>query len=344
MQYTLKSARRILRASSNAYGQNELRDSINRAIQSLAGMKGWVHLRKILRFVSEGPHFALPQGYAGIVRACVNGRPTTVRAQDFRFIQSGPGELSHPPSGFCPVRASNIVDVGMKPVMCEPRAPFRVFATAACASRERDDGSSYTGSADARIVVRGFSPSGELVRVELVPAKESVYASDGTLVAGDGTTELTVPDTQIQTVTEVTLDGTDEYVTLYAEDPLTDVRWPIALYNPYIEAPEFRHYEIAGVPPNVPVELLLECRIDPVPLVEDTDVLPLNSINPVEWAIRGDWQMKAGETEAAQKYYGMAANWLNALETTEGTVQTSVVVNSVLGNSFGEISAESVNI
>ena len=58
MQYTLKSARRILRESSNAYGQNDLRDSINRAIQSLAGMKGWVHLRKsntepIIRVYSE---------------------------------------------------------------------------------------------------------------------------------------------------------------------------------------------------------------------------------------------------------------------------------------------------
>lgn len=328
MQYTLKSARRILKESSNAYGQNDLRDSVNRAIQGLAGMKGWVHLRKILRFISVGPHFALPQGCAGVVRACVNGRPATVRAQDFRFIQSGPGELNRPPSGFCFVRASNIVDIGMKPVMVEPYAPFKVFATAPCET---------PASASARIVVRGVAPSGELVRVTLTPARGNAYDPDE---AG----QFEASTEQFQTITEVTLDGTDEYVTLFAEDALTGERRPIALYNPYIEAPEFRHYEIAGIPPGAPIELLLECRIDPVPLVEDSDVLPINSINPIEWMIRGDWQMKAGETEAAQKYYGMAANWLNALETTEGTVQTSVVVNSVLNNSFGEISAESVNI
>ena len=73
-------------------------------------------------------------------------------------------------------------------------------------------------------------------------------------------------------------------------------------------------------------------------------MLPFPSLNPVEWMIRGDWMMKAGETENAQKYYSMAANWLKALEVTEATAQTSVVVNSVFDNSMGEISMESVNI
>ena len=86
MQYTLGQAKKRLAASCNAYGQNDLRDLINNAIQALAGMTGWECLRKVLRFSSAGPGFVLPQGCAGLVRACVNGRPTTVRGQDFRFI------------------------------------------------------------------------------------------------------------------------------------------------------------------------------------------------------------------------------------------------------------------
>lgn len=327
MQFTLKTAKKRLVESSNAYGQNDLRDIVNNAIQHLSTMAGWERLRRVLRFCTVGPHFVLPQGCAGIVRACVNGRPTTVRAQDFRFLHSGPGEMARPPSGFCFVRASNIIDAGMKPVMFEPMAPFRVFATAPHAGG--------TGSANARIVVKGISPAGEFVQVVLSPAPES----DGPSFTG-----VVVPATVFQNVTEVTLDGTDEYVTLYAEDVVTEVRWPIAVYNPFIEAPEFRHYDIRDVNPGQPIELLVECRIDPVPLVEDTDVVMLPSFNPIEWVVRGDWQMKAGETEAAQKYYSMAANWLKALEVVETTEQTSIVVNSVFDNSLGEVSMESVNI
>lgn len=340
MQYTLKTARKYLRESSNAYGRNDLRDSINLAIQNLSYMTGWERLRKILRFFSVGPHFVLPQGCAGIVRACVNGRPTTVRAQDFRFIHSGPGELNRPPSGFCFIRASNIVDIGFKPVMFEPRGPFRLVAFSKRADPTYEgSGAQQTEVGRPRLHVAGTTPEGSVARsiVDVhVPSDPDAYTDD---TQADGPV--------YHTVVEVSLEFAEDkadYISLWAEDTLTGERTPIALYNPYIEAPEFRHYEIAGIPPHAPIELLLECRIDPVPLVNDTDVLPFPSLNPVEWMIRGDWMMKAGETENAQKYYSMAANWLKALEVTEATVQTSVVVNSVFDNSMGEISMESVNI
>ena len=335
MQYTLKTARKYLRESSNAYGQNDLRDSINLAIQNLSYMTGWERLRKILRFFSVGPHFVLPQGCAGIVRACVNGRPTTVRAQDFRFIHSGPGELNRPPSGFCFVRASNVVDVGFKPVMFEPRGPFRLVALSGRAdTTEERAGDGTTVVHEPCLHVAGTTPEGTVARTTVV-----VHEDTEVDVASESTVFHTIAEVSL----EYTEDKTD-YISLWAEDTLTLERTPIALYNPYIEAPEFRHYEIAGIPPHAPIELLLECRLDPVPLVNDTDVLPFPSLNPVEWMIRGDWMMKAGETENAQKYYSMAANWLKALEVTEATAQTSVVVNSVFDNSMGEISMESVNI
>jgi len=343
MQYTLKTARKYLRESSNAYGQNDLRDSINLAIQNLSYMTGWERLRKILRFFSVGPHFVLPQGCAGIVRACVNGRPTTVRAQDFRFIHSGPGELNRPPSGFCFIRASNLVDVGFKPVMFEPRAPFRLiaFSRRAVPTTEEDPETHQPREVGRPTLhVAGTTPEGVVKRTVLV-----VNVSDNDYAAMDGTPAA--DETIFTTIVEVSLEYADDkadYISLWAEDTITLERTPIAIYNPYIEAPEFRHYEIAGIPPAAPIELLLECRLDPVPLVNDTDVLPFPSLNPIEWMIRGDWMMKAGETENAQKYYTMAANWMKALEVTEATAQTSVVVNSVFDNSMGEISMESVNI
>lgn len=319
MQYTLASARRILRESSNAYGQNDLRDSINRAIQNLSGMAGWDRLRKVLRFHAVGPHFALPQGCAGIVRVCMNGHPATVRAQDFRFLQSGPGELNRLPPGFCPVRSSNVIDVGFKPVMFEPHGGFRLFAV--------------SQSGGVKIVVRGLAPDGDLVRQELTSLPDSALQDD-----------FEVEGPELRVITEVTLPDAEERSFLYAEELATGRRYPIAAYHPMVEAPEFRHYELANVRPGQPVELLVECRIDPLPLVEETDVLALPSINPVEWMIRGDWCMKANETEAAQKYYGMAANWLKALEVTEATAEVPVVVNSRMLGSPGELTMDAFNI
>ena len=333
MKYTLGQAKKALVASSDAYGQDELRDLINKAIQALSGMTGWECLRKVLRFSSAGPGFVLPQGCAGLVRACVNGRPTTVRGQDFRFLQSGPGDLRHPPKGFCLIQADNIEDIGMKPVMVEPPNCFRLFA--------------YTKSGDNRpLAVRAVATSGEIRNLKLNPFKIPEYSDDGTsVVSGTAIIDAAPLAVTLQNILEVSLpDDASEYYYLYAEDQLTGDRYPIAQYHPEIKAPEFRHYEIVGIPPGRPIELLLEVRVDPIPLVEDSDVIPFPSLEPIEWMIRADWQMKAGEVTAATNYQNKAAQWLKAQEITNDTVQTQVVINSIFSGSPGEISAESVNI
>ena len=69
MQFTLKTAKTRLAGSSNAYGQNDLRDLINNAIQHLSTMAGWERLRRVLRFCAVGPHFVLPQGWASFAHA-----------------------------------------------------------------------------------------------------------------------------------------------------------------------------------------------------------------------------------------------------------------------------------
>ena len=112
MQYTLGQAIRKLSTTSHAYGADNVADGINDAIQALAGLTGWECLRKVLRIFSAQPSFALPQGCAGLVRACVGGRPVSVRGQDFEFLHSGPGDIRTPPPGFSRIPNANIVDRG----------------------------------------------------------------------------------------------------------------------------------------------------------------------------------------------------------------------------------------
>ena len=340
MQYTLGQAKKALVESAHAYGQDDIRELINRAIQALAGMSGWECLRKVLRFSSAGPGFVLPQGCAGLVRACVNGHPTTVRGQDFRFLQSGPGDLRHPPRGFCRVHADNIEDIGMKPVMVEPPNRFRLFVYTASGRAEDSSGGTLL------MTVRGIGPDGELRTVKLAPHEIPKYDDTGSsVIEGTALQDATPLGVDFQVIIEVTIpDAATEYYYLYAEDQITGYRSLIGQYHPEIKAPEFRHYEIVGVPPGHPIELLVETRIDPIPLVEDTDILPFSCLEPIEWMIRAVWQMKAGEVTCATNYQNKAAQWLKAQEVTYDTVQTQVVINSIFEGSPGEISADSVNI
>lgn len=322
MQYTLKQAMATLSSATHAYGVTDVKTAINRAIQSLAGMTAWECLRKTIRFLSAGPEFSLPQGCAGLVRVCVNGRPTTLRGRDFKFLQSGPGDTLRPPAGFRRVNGENIIDLGWFPVMVEPQRPSRLFAYA-------------DGGNEPPVIVRGLDSSGREIHATLVPNDPSVPVA-----------EASPSDEVFHNIFEIVLDDSAEaYVTLFAADAAVPAyRFPIGLYHPYIKAPQFRRYQLQGMLPGRPVEILAETRVDPVPLIRDSDVLPLTSLDPIEWMIRYDWLMKANEADAAMKYQNQAAQWLKAQEITDNTVQTPIVVNSVFDGSMGEVSEEAFNV
>ena len=307
---------------SSAYGVADIGEAINDAVQALAGMSGWECLRKVVRIVSARPAFALPQGCAGLVRACVAGRPASVRGQDFEFLHSGPGDLRRPPPGFCPVPASGLVDRGYSPLTFDPLSPYRLLAV-----------SSGTEPAP-ELSVNAVLASGEICRFD-VPV----------LVSGDDV-ESATPDGHAVVETlgvTVDVDCTSAYTNLFAV--LGDgSRVRVAQYHPQVSAPRFRRYEIQGMPPGLPVDVLAEVRLDPLPLVESGDILPFDSLEPVEWMIQSAWYTKSGEIDAAQKMHALAAGWLKAREITNDTVQTPVVVNSLFSGSPGEVSMEAVNI
>ena len=335
MQYTLGQARKRLSASSHAYGCGDVRDLINNAIQALSAMSGWECLRRVIRMFSVGPGFVLPQGCAGLVRACVNGNPSSVRGQDFRFLQSGPGDLTRPPVGFHPIDARNILDMGTAPVMFDVKGPFRLAAFV--------DGT----ESQPIVTVRGYTPDGTLRRTTLIPHFNASYDSvTGNLVDGTSDPQETEPDScDYMTIEEVSLaESASKYVYLWATEAATGRKTMIGMYHPEVKAPEFRRYYISGVKPDEPVDILAETRIDPLPLIEDTDIVPLPCLEPIEWMIRADWQLKAGEATAAVKLQDLAAKWLKAQEVTNDTIQTQVVINSVFAGSPGEISMDSVNI
>lgn len=358
MFYTLADAIEDLKGTQGVYASADLRTLVNKAVRALARMKGWQCLRKVVRFISDSPQFTLPQGCSGLVRACVNGRPATVRGQDFRFLHSGPGDtdvmtVRRPPPGFTAVR--NITSAGVSPVMTEAPGPFRLFGYADAA----ESGSAAPAPA---LVVTAVDSGGRLVKVPVVPGDGGLlhdwpqYAADGTLSSGTEVDDATVSPTDLAAVVSVAVGHdesgafapgatSDRYVTLYgAYGPNLSVRAPVALYHPGVAAPAFRRYSVSGVPPDRPFEVLAEATIDPLPLVSMSDVLPFEALEPVEWMIRADWEMRSGEVSKAEKYRADAAQWLQAQEIADETFQTSVVVNSVYTGSMGELTGEMENI
>lgn len=332
MQYTLSSAISELRDSNGAYGNDDLAKAINKALDGLSGMKSWQCLRKTLRFISAGPCFALPQGCAGLVRACVNGKPVTVRGREFRFLQSGPGDTSvrRPPPGFFP---ANVVDLGTFPTMVEPCNEYVLFAYA-------------DGDNPPAMSVKGTDHTGREVRVEFGAEDYFRWPHEG----GVDPFDAEVPDgPKLMSVDSVVLKRTGETppsdgVTLYAAPVFGEPRAAIAQYHPRVAVPRFHRYELQGARPGQPVELLVEALVDPLPLVHDDDVLPFDGLEPVEWMIRADWAMKAGENGQAEKYRQAAAQWLQSREVRDETVQTQVVINTAMAGTPGEISMEAYNI
>lgn len=333
MRYTLDQACERLSGYSHAYGVTDVKTAINAAVQALAGLSGWECLRRVVRTISAGPVFALPQGCAGLVRACVNGRPMTVRGQDFQFLQSGPGDVvARPPRGFTLVPPSNVERTGDRPTVIEPVGPFRLFA--------------FTeGTSEPFLTVRGLDAQGRIVRTNLPMHERPTYdPSTGALLTGSEP-EDTEPDSgELVQITEVVLDKcATSYVSLYARQADgSTVR--LAQYHPTIRVPVFQRYRIAGIAPDQPVEILAEVRIDPLPLIDDSDVLPFEGIEPIEYMILYSWKMASSEVDAARKYKEEAVAWLRSQEIAANTVQTQFTINSSPIGTMGDISMESANI
>lgn len=333
MRYTLDQACEKLSNYQHAYGVIDVRDAINSAVQALAGLAGWERLRKVVRFFSACPEFALPQGCAGLVRACVNGKPVTMRGQDFRFLQSGPGdEFSRPSGGFSLIPPKNIESVGYSPLMFEPKCPFRLAAFS-------------DGESEPPISVKGTDVSGRSTKSVLPMQSFPSYGPGGELESGVEPEDAEFGDVVYGSVSDVVLDRcASRYVTLYAKDEETGEVSKVALYHPSVRVPVFKHYVISGYPADRPVEILAEVRVDPLPMVDDDDVLPFDGVEPIEYMLLYMWKMKSSEIDAARKYKEEAANWLKSQEIVEDTVQTSIVFNGTSIGSMGDVSGEAYNI
>jgi len=104
----------------------------------------------------------------------------------------------------------------------------------------------------------------------------------------------------------------------------------LAVVHPGQQFPEFTRYRLPGfdtATADKTYRLLAEVAVRFLPLVEDDDVLPLDSLTAVQYMMQAMWNMDAGEIKAADDFRNRAELALIRREDTEGERQTLVVVN-----------------
>lgn len=322
MKYTFGDAKRILVGSAHSKAV-DVGQKINDAVQALCGANPWEHefLRQVVRISSATPVFSLPQGAAGLVRACVNGRPVSLHGQDFQFLSSGPGDLGHVGPGFRMLSAQDIEDLGQSPVWWQPMVPSYLAAT------------TTSDRPQPPITVHAVAPDGERFTFQIEPAQPG---------------ESPVFDTSraVATVESVVLDqSADGYICLHATDRATqNFSVTIAKYHPSFRVPQFRCYRINSCPHRGPYDILAEVQVEPFPFIDDDDVLPFPTLEPIKCMMLYQWNFQNNETAAAEKYLTQALQWLGRFNSAKNTVQVPTVMNVQYNMSMGELSNWCVNL
>ena len=321
--FTFGQAKKLLNRSPYVQGTSDVGERINAAVAALAGLSGWEFLRRLVRTFSATPLFTLPQGVAGLTRLCVNGRPASIHGTDYQFLHSGPGDLEgYVRNGFRMLRSSDVADLGFSPTMVPLRGPTFLAATAAHVAE---------GRAQAPLTVTGITSDG----VRAVRKYDVAQGLFGAAPAYEAFHETR--DTAFLSIESVVLDShADDYITLWGMSQSGSVDM-LGHYHPSIQVPKFRQYRIEAGPG--PFDILAEVRVDPLPLVNDEDVIPIPSIEPIKLMMLYESYLILNELTTAQQYMQQAVSWLQQMQVADNTVQTPVVQNTLFEGSGGEISA-----
>ena len=321
--FTFGQAKRLLNRTPYVQGTADVGERINAAVAALAGLNGWEFLRRLVRIFSATPVFSLPQGVAGLVRICVNGRPASLHGTDYQFLHSGPGDLeSYVSRGYRLLRSSDVADLGYSPTIFPVTEPVFLAATSA----HVDD-----GRAQAPVTVTGLTPNG--IRVtKRYEVGQGVFGQPPGYPAFHANA-----DTAFMSIESVVLDShADEYISLWGLTP-GGMTYMLGHYHPSVQVPRFRQYRIEAGPG--PFDILAEVRVDPLPLVDDSDVMPIPSIEPIKLMMLYESHLDLNELTTAQQYMQQAVAWLQQMQVADNTVQTPVVQNTLFEGSGGEVSA-----
>ena len=317
MKHTFAKAKRALAKYTDATGLADIGGAINTAIDELANTSNWQRMKRTVRLTAHAEYVALPQDCESIIRAAVDGVPVSMKGTDYDFLHAGPGDLDYLTPGYSPIDTYGIQDLGFFPTMyaLTDTMPLAAFAT----------GTLPTGT----LQVRGKNADGDIISAD-VPI--NAWTELGVMPAG--ATATTASFAEIDSVT-LPSDAT-EYISLYGI--LDGTYYFLSRMNPQVDVPEFRRYRMPGFSTTVGTtyHVLAEVRLRFLPLVNDRDVLPFDSLLPVQYMLQSMASMNACEKKDAVEYRQLAAQSMVTRENAQQEKQGFVVLNTLYEGSLGQ--------
>jgi hypothetical protein len=326
MRYTYGQAKQALARFASGYGLMDVGAAVNTAMDELSRSRTWARLRKTVRLDVGSEYFALPQDCGALIRAAVDRTPVTVRGTEYEFLHSGPGDLDFTEAGWAPL--NGVQRVGVFPTMygLSDIMSLAAFSTAAPTGPLR---------------VRGRDVNGDKIAVT-VPV--NVWTGPDDVVDPDTVSKTTEEFADIDSVTLPS--DASGYITLSAINADGDV-YVLSRMHPKIVIPEFTRYRLPGfdtVTTDKVYRILAEVALRFIPLVDDDEVVPFDSLLPVQFMMQSVASMEAGEIKTADEYRQRAEVLLVRREESELEKQTLHVVNMLYDDSVGEMSNRYDNI
>ena|GEM_PF-1840619 len=299
MLYTLAQARTKLKryVDGGSCNNTEVDAMINDSLERLMDAENWDCLTVVTRITTCNNCIPLPYNAASIIACDIDGDPSKVFGRGYQFLHSGPGDLDYRGSASS---YRDLVDTGDQwPTMFDIPHQYdntadgvtaEVDATAglklvAFCTDAADVGSSFQvfGYGDGGEIVRDGATEGESLTVNRWSGGvEGSLSSMGDLWS-DGATVSTNAFTSLSRVIKAATAG---YVSLYAVDTATNRMFLLAKYHPRQTIPQFRRYRITNKTPGVcATSVLALLKLRYVPLVDDDDILPIDSLQALKLMI-----------------------------------------------------------
>ncbi len=283
MLYTLQHARALVKPFVDSGScRNEVIDQrINEALERLYATEDWEGTRRLMRFRVHNGYLGLPFAVEKVMWAAIDGTPARVFGRPYQFMSSGRGDLDYR----CPVGGYNdLVDYGEWPTMYD--AAGHLVAVSSVEQELHVSGTLDSGSTVQETLTAKAAPAGvdfgfagdwDSAWESELPLGTVEFASVGGILKAEGATAVSV---------YVVADGTYTF---------------LGELHPLQTRPQFRRYRLTKSScENTSVLALARLRF--VPLVESTDLVPLDSLQALRLMVIAIREELGNQSQNARQY------------------------------------------
>ncbi len=340
MLYTLDQARAAVRrfVDSGSCTLATIDARINEALERLTDNADFECMRAVVRISVCDLSFTLPYNVEKILMVTLDGTPAHIFNQPYQFLSSGPGDLdmrgvggsgcgcsSGCTSGSC-IPWNDLLDQGEFPTMFDvpkcytwPVAGVDTEVDVSETGMQLMAFSSAAEDAGKKLRVRGYNGIKEMVGASVGAQGEeiTIHAWDNGLegsLSGWWGVNLNPSVNRFTDVTGIVKPETAGYVSLFAVAGSNSIAAPLAYfsflgkYHPRQTVPAFRRYALTSkdTTSTCATNVLALVRLRPVPLVDGTDILYIDSMQALKLMVMAITEENKGNLQGALNFESQA--------------------------------------